>query len=157
MSVILRKALIWATLASAFGICHAAPTVLDDEVLDQISAGAQHSFVEGGASADYGKVVVKARTTSKTNSNGTSVTKAGLLVRAVGTGLTAYGYGESGVDGNVAAAYGYGEVDQGAVIIRVKTVSRVQADGDVILRTRVNVREVERGTARGSVGGRGSL
>lgn len=152
MSVILRKLLLCATFASAFGACHAAPAVLDDEMLDQISAGAQYSLVEGGAAADYGTVTIKSWTSAATRPSGTSVTKARLVVRAVGTGVAAYGYGESGANGQVDAAYGYGEVGHGAVTIRVKTVSRVQSDGDVIVRTRVNVKTVEH-AARASAHG----
>lgn len=146
MHTFVHRALFATLLSSTLGIAYAAPTPLTDREMDQISAGGQYSYVEGGGSVDSGVVTVDAKTQAKEKPNGTTVTKAVLKVKAVGTDANAAGYGESGADGVVSNGYGEGAVDEGKVVVRVKTVSKVQADGDVITKTKVVVRATERPT-----------
>ncbi|WP_194727313.1 hypothetical protein [Noviherbaspirillum malthae] len=146
MLTYVRRTLFASLLASTVGLAHAAPELLTDQQLDQISAGGQYSYVEGGGAVDAGSVDVKATTQAHEKPNGTTVTKAVLKVKAVGTDVNAAGYGESGANGVVSSGAGEGAVDEGKVVVRIKTVSKVQADGDVITKTKVVVRAVERPT-----------
>lgn len=141
-----RRTLLVALLGSSIGLAHAAPVILSNEQLDQVTAGGQYSYVEGDGSVSAGYVAVDTRTKAVEKNNGTTVTKAVLKVKAVGTDVEAGGYGESGADGLVSSGAGEGAVDEGKVVVRIKTVSKVQADGDVITKTKVVVRAVERPT-----------
>lgn len=137
------RILVVTLLACTVGGAYASPTLLSDVQMDQVSAGGQYSFVEGAGSVANGVVIAQAKTKAVERDNGTSITKASLKIKAVGTDVDAYGYGESGADGIVTAGYGAGSVDEGKVIIRVKTVAKVKADGEVISKTKVQVRSVE--------------
>lgn len=142
MQRLLRGIAIGSALTLLCGLAQSAPIALDDSLLDEVSAGGQYSYVDGGAYAEQGRVSLKASTTAHQNERGASVTRASLKVKAVGTGLEAYGYGESGVGTISSSGAGAAELDQGKIVIRVKTVAREKANGDTFTKTVVKVKAV---------------
>lgn len=131
--------LISAALMLGCGLVHAEPVVLSDSQLDQISAGAQYSVVSGGGFAESGIVMAQASTRAM-EKHGITMTMAVLKVKATGTGLSAFGMGESGVGNAVSGVYGYASSPQGKIKIQVVTGSLLRPDGSGVLGSMVLVK-----------------
>jgi hypothetical protein len=130
MATRLATILSTLTLFSAAAIAHAAPTTLDDEAMDQVAAGSAYSMVTGAGTAQQGIVSVKTFTSAVDKPHGADTTKAVLLIREQGTGLSAYGYGESGANGAVASSSGAADVAQGGLFMLVTTKSKTLPNGN---------------------------
>lgn len=126
------KFMIAAALSVACGLLRAEPVMLTDGQMDQISAGGQYSIVSGGGFAESGTVAVQAHTSAMAT-HGFTLTRAVLMVKAAGSGLSAYGMGESGAGNAVAGVYGYATADQGKLKIMVRTSSMLRPDGGGLL------------------------
>jgi len=144
MRTLIGKTLLASALLCTACLSQAAPRPLTDLQMDQISAGGQYSIVAGGGTADVGTVDVQANSQSIEKANGATVTKAKLKVVALGSGLDAYGGGESAADGAVSSVYDDASVDQGKIVIKVKTMSKVKANGEVVTKSKIKVKVVER-------------
>ena len=138
MHMSLKSVLLSACLLA--GTAHAAePLVLNDVEMDSISA-AGYSYVYGEAYAGDGTVSGDSHTTGSANPKGASVSRSRVVVKARGSDLQGYAEGGSG-DGNVeTAGYGAAAVDEGRLVIRVKTKVRTKSNGEVISRTDVKVK-----------------
>lgn len=134
-----------ATLALGIGLAHASPSALTDAQMDQVSAGGQYSIVEGGGFAEAGTVNIRAATKAA-EINGSTMTKASLKIKVVGTGLHAFGFGESGAGNVVSSVYGAASADQGKLKIHVKTMSKVRQDGTGITWSMIKVKTSGFGT-----------
>lgn len=130
MATRLARFLSTLTLFSAVAVAHAAPTTLDNEEMDQVCAGAEYSMVTGTGTAEQGIVSIKTVTSAIDRPHGADTTKAVLLIREQGTGLSAYGYGESGANGTVAASSGTADVAQGGLLMLVTTKSKILPNGN---------------------------
>jgi hypothetical protein len=129
MATPLAKFLSTLALFSAMTAAHAAPVTLADEEMDQVAAGGAYSTVTGAGTAQQGIVSIRTFTSAVDRPNGADTTRAVLLIHERGTGLSAYGYGESGANGAVAASYGAADVAQGGLLMLVMTRSKTLPNG----------------------------
>lgn len=149
MKTFIGTALLTTTLLSAAGVAHAMPQILTELQMDQVSAGGQYSVVAGGGTAELG--TVSARTDTKAvSSNGVTLTKAGLKVVALGTGLDAYGYGASDTGDSQSLVYGQASTDQGRLMILVRTMSMTKHNGDVMTKSQIHVATTGGGITAGA-------
>lgn len=118
----MNKSILASLAAACFASAHAAPVTLANDTLDQISAGGNFSYVQGGGTAGSGTVNVNAITRAFDNGR-VSRTNGFLVVRGSGTDLQGYGYGTSGASGTTSSVGAQASVDQGSMLILVRTSS----------------------------------
>lgn len=141
MQTLLMRSLIAATLTSAMSLASAAgPVMLSNAEMDSVSAGGQYSIVSGGGFAEVGTVLTSADTKAVLKGNGGGMTKANLRVTVSGTGLFAYGAGESGAGEAVSGVYGEAASASGTIDIRVRTMAKTKPDGDVMLKSKIKIK-----------------
>ncbi|WP_147376933.1 hypothetical protein [Noviherbaspirillum saxi] len=146
----MKRSAAAVTLLLAIGLTHAAPVILTNAQMDKVSAGAQYSVVDGGGYAEAGTVLARADTRAKQNGSGTK-TKADLWVKAEGTGLEAYGFGESVAGNSISSVYGEATADEGKIMIRVKTMSKEKSDGGTMTKSKIQIKSAGGGSSKASI------
>jgi hypothetical protein len=137
------KPLVTALLLAGSAYSYSAESLLlTDGELDSISAGG-YSEVYGEATADSGTVNVNTTSQGTIKPNGTQVAKSKVVVKAKGSGLEGYAYGESGDENVVTNGEGAAAVDQGRIAIVVKTKVKTKADGTSVSKTVVKSKAVD--------------